>query len=176
MTEQFLATGKRLGIRKVTLNDLTSEYLGWLNDPIVQAYTRRRGSVITWSEQEAFLRSTLESTDWHLAIIILSSGKHIGNVSLGAVDMLNLSAELSVMIGQRDEWGKGYASEAIELATEFAFTELGLHRLWAESPNPQFNKLIQVLGWRKEGMRIEGFRQEHTYIDLECWCRINPAG
>ncbi len=166
---EFLLTGKNLGLRKLVPGDASTTYLEWLNDSVVGRYTRRRGKTTTWTEMEEFLASVQNSKDWHFAIILLAGRKHIGNLSINSVDELNKNAELSIMIGDRSEQGKGFAKEAMILATKFAFEELGLHRFWAGSPNPAFNAAIAKLGWTKEGVRREAFYLEGKFVDLVNW-------
>ncbi|MFA6253154.1 MAG: GNAT family protein [Patescibacteria group bacterium] len=165
----YLIKGQNLALRKLLLTDVNKVYLSWLNDKSIQKYTRRRGQKMTMLGLKKFVKSIEKSKDWHFAIIIKDSKKHIGNVFLNLVDDLNKSADLSIMIGDKNEWGKGYAGEVIKLATQFAFKELKLHRLSAGSPNPAFNTVVKKLGWTLEGKRRDAFFFERKFIDISCW-------
>ncbi len=80
------------------------------------------------------------------------------------------------MIGDRLVWGQGYAREGIELTSQFAFETLKLHRLWAESPNPAFNRAVEGLGWINEGIRRDAFKMPDGYEDLTCWSLLRTDG
>ncbi len=168
-TPRYLIESKRLGLRKLLPADATPSYVGWLNDVEVQRYTRRRGKRFSLKDVRAFIASAAQSPDWHLAVVMKDGDRHIGNISINNIDARNKSAELSIMIGERSVWGMGYASEAIALATMFAFKTLKLHRLWAESPNPAFNAVMGKLHWVSEGLRRDAFRTQRGYLDFECW-------
>lgn len=64
----------------------------------------------------------------------------------------------------RESGGRLVPLAAVSLA---AFESMGLHRLWAESPNPVFNATVKGLGWTREGTKREAFLIEGRYI--ECW-------
>ncbi len=167
--DTYIIEGEKLGLTKLSADFISPEYLGWLNDPLVQKYTSRRGRKISRMDLEEFIKKSENSGDWHLAIIRKDTGAHIGNLSLNSLDLQNKSAELSIMLGDRAAWGQGYGVEATALASKFAFNTLDLHRLWAESPNPAFNAIMVKLGWRREGLRRQAFSMGDSYVDLECW-------
>lgn len=167
--KRYLIKGKNLALRKLVLSDVNKVYLAWLNDGDIQKYTRRRGQKMTILGLKKFVKSIEKSKDWHFAIIIKDNKKHIGNVFLNLVDELNKSADLSIMIGDKNEWGKGYAQEVIKLATQFAFDKLKFHRLSAGSPNPAFNAVVKKLDWKLEGKRRDAFFFEGKFIDISCW-------
>src|SRR5207248_1777762 len=61
------------------------------------------------------------------------------------------TAELGYMLG-RDSWGRGIAAEAARLLLDFAFGELGLHRVFAvvDEDNPASIRVVEKLGLRRE--------------------------
>ena len=73
------------------------------------------------------------------------------------------------MIGARDTWGRGYGAEAIAAVTRHGFSAMGLHRIWAESPNPAFNRAVERLGWTHEGTKRAAFFVDGGFVDVECW-------
>lgn len=164
-----ICESSRLYLRHLRLYDDSDAYLSWLNDSEVQKYSRRRNRKSSREDLKKFLMYVQETADLHLAICLKESHKHIGNISLNALDDLNKNGEISIMMGDRSEWSKGYGSEAVKLLTQYSFEKLMLHRLWAESPNPAFNSLMKKCGWIHEGTRREAFFIEGQFIDLICW-------
>ena len=63
-------------------------------------------------------------------ICLLQEGRPIGRVDLFDIDRINGSAALGIGIGERDMWGKGYGTEAVNALLDFAFAELRLERVW----------------------------------------------
>jgi RimJ/RimL family protein N-acetyltransferase len=163
----------RILLRTLELSDATPAYLGWLNDPEVAAFTRRRGRTFTMQDLTDFIERSLASPDYHLAICLRESGEHLGNISLNSIDPENKSAEISIMMGSKNSWGKGIGAEAVKALASFAHKELGLHRVWAESPNPAFNRLMEKLRWTREGVKRDSFLKDGRFIDLECWSHLS---
>src|SRR3989338_8458219 len=169
-----MITGSRLTLRELTLEDATERYLAWLNDPELQRFTRRRSKRTTMKELRQFLETAQSSDDVFFAIVVNEHALHIGNIFLNSVDRENNNADLSIMIGDRECHGKGYAQEAMQLMCKHAFESMGLHRLYAASPNAAFNRVVEKLGWAKEGVRREDFYLEGRYLDMECWSVLRP--
>jgi RimJ/RimL family protein N-acetyltransferase len=157
----------RLTLDPLRPEDVVDDYVRWQNDPDVLRYRARRTS-LSADELRRYI-ATLPSGDHVFAIRERSSARHIGNVALNSVLPFHGSAELSIVIGARDSWGKGYGREAIAAVTEFGFGEMALRRIWAESPNPAFNRIVAGLGYLHEGTKRQALRVGETFVDLECW-------
>ncbi len=56
------------------------------------------------------------------------SEKLIGTTGLHQLNWQNRSAVTGNLIGAKEEWGKGYASEIVALRTAYAFGTLGLEK------------------------------------------------
>ena len=62
------------------------------------------------------------------AIHLKEGGKHIGNIKIDPVNKRHGLGEYGIMIGDSDEWGKGYAKEASELVIHHCFRDLRLRK------------------------------------------------
>jgi RimJ/RimL family protein N-acetyltransferase len=164
----FIETERLLldGLRTV---DASAEYLAWLNDPEVLRFRGPRGFPSSMDELRAYLERAEGGPDLVLAIRLRSDGGHIGNIALNTIDWLHSTAEVSMMIGAREQWNQGFGKEAIVAVTKHAFATLGLNRLWAESPNPSFNAAVAALGWTHEGTKRQAFRLDGRFVDIECF-------
>jgi ribosomal-protein-alanine N-acetyltransferase len=161
--------GEAIFMRALTRDDATEDYLRWLNDPKVLRY---RGSKVYPSTMDgllAYVDSIPARGDVVLAICERAGGRHVGNIALNSILWAHRRAELSIMLGARDVWGKGYAKEAIALLTCHGFDSMGLHRMWAESANPAFNAVVASLGWVREGSKREAFLLDGVFLDYACW-------
>ena len=54
----------------------------------------------------------------------------IGGVGLRDIERVNGTAEASIFITAREDWGKGYGTDAMNALLDFAFGELRLHRVY----------------------------------------------
>ncbi|MEK7613213.1 MAG: GNAT family N-acetyltransferase [Patescibacteria group bacterium] len=167
----MLIKGNRVCLRPLKQGDVGARYLRWMNDPKVQEYTRRRGIRTTLKELQSFVTETKKSKNLYFAILV--GKKHIGNLFLYLGK--NKSADLSIMIGARNEQGKGYASEAIGAASKFAFDRWGVSSLTAGSANPGFNAVMRKLGWKRTKVKRKGFVLGARRRDVGYWRMVKKT-
>ncbi|NQU96902.1 MAG: GNAT family N-acetyltransferase [Chloroflexi bacterium] len=80
------------------------------------------------------------------------SGDHIGEAQLSVDEALG-DAQLSVLIGRKDLWHRGYGTAATLALLEHIFATLGLYRAWVDVPeyNTAAREMFRHLGFRHEG-------------------------
>ena len=99
-------------------------------------------------------------------ICIGPEARPIGEVMLVDIDRVNGSAEIGIFIGEVDEWGKGYGTDAVTAIVDFGFGELRLERVWlgVSTDNPRARRAYDKVGFVEEATvrhdRFEGGR--HT--------------
>lgn len=159
-------TGEKIFLRPVILEDCNQTYLNWLLDPMVSQCLETRWQKQSLETIKSFVQSMLVNPNNYLfAIIEKTTNKHIGNIKLGPINTDHLYADVSYFIGDRNAWGKGYASEAVSLITKFGFEELHLHKLQAGvyASNKGSIKILE-----KEGYKLEGRLQKKLWLN-ELW-------
>jgi len=82
----------------------------------------------------------------------LAEDKLIGFFGLW-LDLANNEAWLGIGIGEREFWGKGYGTDMMKLALQYAFTELNVHRvsLGLMDYNPRALRSYEKAGFQLEG-------------------------
>ena len=96
--------------------------------------------------------------DW--AIVYEPDCKMIGTCGFTCFHCTSDSAEVGYVINP-DYWGRGIASEALELVLQFGFTELKLHRI--EARFMQGNEPSKHV-MEKAGMTFEGYLRDAMYV------------
>ncbi|MFM8433166.1 MAG: GNAT family N-acetyltransferase [Bacteroidota bacterium] len=86
--------------------------------------------------------------------------KTIGCVDLFEFDPRNRRAGLGILIADRADRGKGYATEALHLALEYCFQVLDLHQLHC---NVRIDNQSSVALFKKSGFEISGLKQDWIY-------------
>jgi [ribosomal protein S5]-alanine N-acetyltransferase len=167
--------GARIALRPLGPADATSDYLRWLNDPAVLRYRAPKAFPTTSTQLRSWIASLPDRGDLVLAIRLRRGDRHVGNIALNTIQWPHRCAELSILLGAKDVWGRGLGREAIGLLTDHAFTAMGLNRVWAESPNPAFNRSVEGLGWTKEGIKREALLVDGAFADLVCWGLLRAA-
>jgi diamine N-acetyltransferase len=113
-------------------------------------------------------RSTIfESGQMRLMIDHAESSKTLGSIDLFDFDPLNHRAGIGVLIADKSERRKGFASMAVEFIIEYSFSKLKLHQLYCNilSSNRHSINLFTALGFVKTGTRKDWIRDNDTYKD-----------
>lgn len=124
--------GPQLHLRDVRVEDATDAYAAWMNDPEVNRYTESRFIRHTPESLRRYIEAiTASENNLFLAIVTKGNRRHIGNIKLSAINGYHGTAEVGIIIGDKDYWGCGYGSEAIDLLVGYAFGILSLRKLTA---------------------------------------------
>lgn len=144
---------ERIVLRPLSLLHLSQQYVNWLNDEEVNKYITFSGD-ITLAKLKGYLINVEKSKILFWAIHIINSDKHIGNIKIDPVDKKNGLCEYGILIGDKSEWGKGYAKEASQLVIDYCFNTLHLRKmtLGVIDCNENAVKLYKSLGFEVEGI------------------------
>lgn len=167
----FCVQGQKVFLRPVTLSDAVTAYVGWLNDKEVNRFLETRHKEQTPESVRAYIKATLAREDeLFLAICLKENNLHIGNIKIGPINLIHGFGDISLFIGDKDKWGKGYATEAIKLISQYAFDNLGLHKLTAGcyECNIASIKAFEKAGFKKEFSQRKQYLFEGEYIDRVC--------
>lgn len=93
-------------------------------------------------------------------------GEHIGNCTFYNIDSSLKEAELGIMIGRRDYWGKGYGVDAIQTLVGHIFEELELERVYLHTLewNSRACKCFARCGFAECGRLM---KQDKRFIKME---------
>ena len=160
----YFSKGKNVVLRPLLSRDITDDYLSWFNDPEVSMYSRRRlFPTNEWQAKEYLLQGQVDGA---ILAICNNEGKHVGNIKFGPINWVHRSTEIMIIIGDKKEWGKGYAREAMYLIAKHLFNVLGLHRIEAGTVNPAFLTAVEKLGWKREGTFREAYFLNGRFKDI----------
>ncbi|HEV8535315.1 MAG TPA: GNAT family protein [Candidatus Limnocylindria bacterium] len=142
---------------KITLRPGRDEdaehFVRWFADMDVTRFLGRRMAIALYQEQD-FLKKIGESKDdvWW---VIEAEGRAIGGTGIHRINWLDANATTGILIGEKECWGRGFATEAMKLRTRYAFRELNLHKLTTEvdTENVASRKALERNGYRAVGIR-----------------------
>lgn len=161
--------GEKLYLRAVEESDLNDNYRQWFNDEEVCQFNSHHRFPNYKQNMEEYYENVIKSGDnLVLAIADKESDKHIGNVALQDIDQLNCSAELSIIIGDKEFWGRGAGKEAAKLIINHGFKSLNLRRIYCGTSveNIGMQKLAEKIGFKKEGILREALYKNGRYVDI----------
>lgn len=169
MRHPFLIGGK-LYLRPLEPSDLDGPYLGWLNDPATTRFLETGRFPTTRTALEDALRTSGNRMDqFMLAIVDRRTDKHVGNIKLGPINWVHRYGSLGILLGNPAYRGKGYGREAIELALQHAFTQLGLQKVTAGAYGDHAACLALFKGL---GFSVEGCLRSHLYREGRYYDKI----
>ena len=89
-----------------------------------------------------------------LAVCLKENNRYIGNVYILDINERDRKGNSHILIGEREFWGKGYATEAYELLLDYAFNERAFHRIGAHvlEENAASIALHKKCGFSQDGV------------------------
>lgn len=154
-----MLVGKRLYLRLIEERDIPHK-VRWINDPEVRATLNFDYPISEVGTRQWLYKIASDRSRREFIICLKDCDEQIGYAGLLDIDRRNSKAELYMGIGERDHWGKGYATEARELQLQYGFVELGLNRLYAF--NWVHNEKVLALN-KKFGFRVEGTLRQDVF-------------
>ncbi|MCX6723040.1 MAG: GNAT family protein [Candidatus Staskawiczbacteria bacterium] len=168
MRDPFLV-GQKIYLRTIDENDLNEEYQSWLNDEEVCHFNSHH-RFPNYKENMLDYYSNIIKTKNNiiLAVIDKKNEKHIGNIALQEINYIDRSAELAIIIGNKDYWGKGIGEEAGQLIVTHGFKTMNLHRIYCgtSKENIGMQKLASKLGFKQEGISRDALFKNGHFQDV----------
>ncbi|MFE0020098.1 GNAT family N-acetyltransferase [Amycolatopsis sp. NPDC059021] len=95
-----------------------------------------------------------------LGIETLAEGKFIGIIDLRDAEPEIGNADLDLYIGEKDHWGKGYATDAMRVMCAYGFNSMRLHliSLRVVAENEAARHVYRKVGFHEDGRHREAFR------------------
>ncbi|MGD0552235.1 MAG: GNAT family protein [Sedimentisphaerales bacterium] len=153
-------TGNHLVLRPLNKADLENR-VRWFNDPdvrktLILSERFELEKTIRWLEK-------IQADDSRVELIIEAPQKTtVGIIGLAGISRTHRTAEIYLVIGQKEFWGKGVMLEAECLLIDWAFNSLGLEKIWAEA-RPE--NIASVITMKKLGFQVEGTLRCEKFVD-----------
>lgn len=171
MSRQTYIDCERLRLETPTPEDVSFLQAG-VNHPEIREYIGAFRTPYTEERYEEELWAAETGEDAVTLLVVPKSGEFadepVGSVQLYPIRDAEGYANFGVWLHPRS-WGNGYAIEASASLIDFAFQELGLHRVSATvtAPNDASRTLCERLGFAHEGAAREAAFVHGEYVDVE---------
>ena len=166
-----LLESERLIYKPLSMEHLSQRYVDWLNDLDVYKYLESGGNY-SLDDLKSFLSDIEKKEILFWAIHLKTTGEHIGNIKIDPVSKKHNTAEYGIMMGQKTEWGKGYAKEATKKIIDFCFNELKIRKITLGVISE--NESAYVL-YKKIGFIEEGLYKQHLIYHGKCYDVVRMA-
>jgi len=159
--EQPILRGERVFLRAPERSDIPA-FVRWFNDSLTTSFIMMRAPMSQASEEQWFdqmlQRDGKEA--YHFVICLIEDGRAIGNLGLFEIDHVNGHAGIGITIGEKELWGRGYGTDAMNALVDFGFGMLRLERLWLDVYD--FNVRARR-SYEKAGFVVEGTRRHEVF-------------
>lgn len=163
---QFLS-GERVYLRPVEREDLPL-IRKWANDPEIRALTGEVTPMSQAAAEEWFERVQADRDRVWFIVALKENDRPIGEAGLLRMFPAWRTTDLSIILGEKDAWGKGYGSEALHLLLDYAFGALNFHRVavGVVGFNERALRFYEKAGFKQEGIQRDGYYHNHAYHDF----------
>jgi diamine N-acetyltransferase len=127
-------------LRPLVLEDAKVSYK-WRNDHEIWKFTKYLPTEIVTPEMETdWLKGVLgKPNEKRFAICTCNNHQYIGNVYFA--DIVGNTASAHIVLGEKQFWGKGIASEIAPLFIGHGFMQMGLERIYLEVNDQNYNMI-----------------------------------
>lgn len=163
----------RLRIRRFVAADARA-LSGYRSDPAVARY--QSFEPCSLDDAHGFIASLAGVApgtpgEWfQFAVALEGSDELVGDCALHCTASDPRQAEPGFSFARAFQ-GRGYATEAVRRLLDYAFTTLGLHRVYAltDERNHAAHRLLERLGFRREGRLRESFWSKGEWTTEVLW-------
>lgn len=147
-------------------------FLKWVNDPDVCEFLEQT-SVYNTVQEEAWFERVSAGPRAELPLVIEvrqdDEWVPIGNLGFADIHPVNLSAEIGIMIGEKQFWDKGYGTEAMRRMCRHGFEELNLNRIFLRvfEGNERGKAAYRKVGFVYEGTMRQARYHLGRYWDVD---------
>lgn len=110
------------------------------------------------------------TTDYHFVICLLADDRPIGTIGLHDISWKDGTADFGIAIGEKEEWNKGFGTDALRAICDFGFGSLRLERIGLSvyAGNDRARRAYEKAGFVHEGtLRRSHFaRGEHHDVHV----------
>jgi diamine N-acetyltransferase len=163
--------GERVYLRAPERSDVP-RFVQWFNDADVLRNLAMRAPMSEAAEERWFDEMLPKEgiSALHFVICLIADDRAIGTIGLDTIDQANGTAEFGIAIGEPDEWGKGYGTDATRAICGFGCGELRLERigLHVYADNDRGRRTYEKAGFTVEATlrRAHFARGEHHDVHV----------
>ncbi|HVB24868.1 MAG TPA: GNAT family protein [Ktedonobacteraceae bacterium] len=140
-------------LRPLELDDIDLMYQWEANIEldILSGWTPKR-SLATFRQK--FEKRITEPEDDRYTFGIQFEGRLVGYVELVMIDHFERRTFISILIGDKQLWGRGIGSTALRILLDYAFTVQAMEKICAEvyGLNPRSQRPMERVGFQREGI------------------------
>ena len=143
-------------IKPITQNEITQNYISWLNDKEINKFLETRHLEQTKTKAIDYINSLRNINNCDMfAIIDKETNNHIGNMTITSFNTNNNgSVDFGIMIGDKRSRSIGIGAEVMISFIDFMFSFDTIERISAGAASENFKscKTLESIGFKREGV------------------------
>lgn len=153
--------GQQTLLESFAVEDVSPQYVAWLNDPEVVRYSNQRFITHTTHSCTLYVNNFKGSVSKLFKIIRKSDATTIGTIT-AYINQSHKTADMGILIGDRSSWGKGLGGDAWFTLLNALLSLRQIRKVTAGTMdcNQSMNRIIQ-----RSGMTFEAVRSKQELLD-----------
>ncbi len=176
--------GEKVRLVPLDIEKHLENYVQWLNDPEITHGLLIGDLPMTKLAERDWLETIAKDMSGKNIIFAIETldGKHIGSSGVHQINHVHGDALTGTFIGDRSEWGKGYATDSIRVRSRYCFDVLNLRLLRSAyiEGNERSARMqaragyVEIGRWPKLLWKRGEYRDEIlTCLTRERWLEVN---
>lgn len=170
-----LFRGDLVRLAAVTPEEFAPLYARWNRDSFRARLLDSEPSILFSDKAiRGWIEKQQERNDlFAFTIRALADDRMVGEVALGYSRNNRAETFMGIGLGEREDWNKGYGTDAVRLILRFAFCELNVHRVSLSlfEYNPRARRAYEKAGFVEEGrargaLLREGRRWDEIFMGV----------
>ena len=145
-------------------------FVRWFNDQETSHFLSMRSPMSQASEEQWFehMLEAQGKTAYNFTICLLEDDRPIGTIALMDVDHVDGNAAVGISIGEKELWGQGYGTDAMNALLDFGFGQIRMERIWLEvyDYNARGMRSYEKCGFVLEGTLRHAIFREGSFRDV----------
>ncbi|HDZ54174.1 MAG TPA: N-acetyltransferase [Candidatus Nealsonbacteria bacterium] len=166
-SKQFILRPLRKGDEESLTKNINSKKIA--RNTLRIPYPYKKKDARFWINHNLKLQKKKKRTEINFAIDI--NGKIIGGIGLDKIEVHK--AEIGYWLGEK-YWGQGIMTFAVKLVTKYAFTKLGLKRVYADvfPFNKASVRVLEKAGYKYEGRLRKDVLKDNKLMDHLLFAKV----
>lgn len=153
--------GQRTILRLFQPADITAEYIGWLNDPVVTQFSNQRFFYHTAESCAQYVAEFVGSGNLFLKVEQKADGVCVGTMTAYHHPQ-HRTVDMGIMVGRRTEWGRGLGQDAWNTLLAWLLGQYCVRKVTAGTMRCN---LAMVRLMERSGMSLEAVRPQQELLD-----------
>lgn len=153
--------GEQILLKPFRVRDISPEYVGWLNDPLVVKYSNQRLTTHSAESCKAYLASFNGTPNRFIKIEQKDGGRFVGTMT-AYVSVPHRTVDVGILIGCPSIWGKGLGQDSWDTLLRWLLNQSSVRKVTAGAMRCN-EAMVKIM--ERSGMVLEAVRPQQELLD-----------